>query len=342
MKTLFFTSDHHLGADRGGTTPATKQTLKSQLQRDYRSILEKAQGHLLLGGDTFDSDKISNLDLLEAFHATSAWLSRNSSLWLTAGNHGNSKNLQNLSSFDLFCELLRAAHGEKVHIIGDACAMLEHDAYVISSVMNQDRFDAELLKVPACKYLFLHCNYNSPFTKDSQHSLNLTEAQAQQLPVGQIIFAHEHQGRTALQGKVQVVGNPFPSSVADCLGNNTKRMLKITEAGTEYIETWKASNDFSRQDWRTLKDDGCRFIRVEGEATAAEAADMVSAISKFRARSGALVITNAVKVDGVDAEAELELSVEEMGVFDVKAAVMELLLPEERAVINKLLEASNE
>jgi hypothetical protein len=65
---------------------------------------------------------------------------------------------------------------------------------------------------------------------------------------------------------------------------------------------------------------------------------MVSAISKFRARSEALVITNAVKVDGVDAEAELELSVEEMGVFDVKAAVMELLLPEERAVINKLLE----
>jgi hypothetical protein len=119
-------------------------------------------------------------------------------------------------------------------------------------------------------------------------------------------------------------------------------MIKVSDAGIEYIETWQAAGDFVQLDWRNLADDGARFIRVIGQATAAEASEVVSAISKFRSKSAALVISNAVSVEGVSDQDELDLSVEQMAAFDVRAALFEILDKDEVAVVSKLLEGEND
>jgi hypothetical protein len=339
MKPLYVFGDVHLGTERSsGTTPFTRQKLKEDLLANYADLLCNAKGYLLINGDWLDTDKIALKDLFECYRLTSEWLTINEKLYISEGNHCQAGNAQNTSSFDLLCKLLVAVHGDKVVPIYGSLYLPAHDAYVISSLRNQDLFDQALTQVPKCSTVYLHCNYDNFFAASSQHSLNLTEEQAAKLPAQRIVMSHEHGHRKALNGKVHLIGAPFCSSVSDCVASDEKYMVKVAGDTVEYIATWEASTDFSRQDWRNLQDTGARFIRVEGDATASEAADAVSAISKFRARSEALVITNAVRVEGATPE-EIELSVEQMAVFDVKAAVLELFTAEERSVLVGLLEA---
>jgi DNA repair exonuclease SbcCD nuclease subunit len=342
MKPLYVTSDLHLGAERvSGTVPLTRSKLKQDLLAGYADILLKSSGSLLINGDWLDTDKIALADLLEVYRMTSAWLGGNDKLYAARGNHDSANNRQVLSSFDLLCLLLQSTHGDKVVIINDTAAIPEYNAYIIASSQNQDAFDSAIASVPPCETLFLHCNVANKFAVASLHSLNLSEEQIQKLPVTRIVAGHEHHRRELSRGKVHIPGCPLPSSVADCLGPDKKYMVKLSGAGLEYIETWQANGDFDQQDWRSLQDTGARFIRVIGNATYAEAAEVVSAISKFRSKSEALVITNAVVVEGISDQAELEITAEKMAAFDVKAALFSILDPEEVAVVTQLLEGEN-
>jgi hypothetical protein len=96
---------------------------------------------------------------------------------------------------------------------------------------------------------------------------------------------------------------------------------------------------FTRVDWRNLDTDpGYQFIRVEGTATAEEAAEVVDAVARFRAKSEAYVVTNAVKVEGVAAFDELaEMSLEQITAFNVLDALLEELSEEEGKVVKELL-----
>jgi metallophosphoesterase superfamily enzyme len=339
MKSLYIINDLHIGAVRTtGCTPETAYKLRQELLEGYRALLGKVDSDLIINGDMFDSSNISLADLLSAFQITCEWLGKGHKLFASKGNHDNAKNSTNYASFEMFCRLLEHQFPVQVQAITEG-TLIRPDMYVLPHVQNQDTFNAELAKVPACDYLFLHCNYDNNFAVESDHSLNLSEAQAKDLPVKHLVFAHEHQAKTALNGKVVIAGNQFPSSVSDCLGNETKRMLKITDTGIESIETWSAEGDYSEQDWQSLEDTG-RFIRVVGKATAEQAAQVISAIAKFRSSAKALVITNAVKVEGVSDQEDLELSHEEITSFDVMSALLDLLTPEEGTKIKALLGAT--
>ena len=339
-------NDWHLGCIRaGGTTPATAYQLRQDLLSQFEETLYGIDTNLLLNGDLFDGPNIPMADFLRTFQVLSDWLMRTGKKLLgSVGNHDLSKNQQTLSSFQLLMKLLIEVHGpERVtHIeggmdIGNGC-------YVLSHVANQDLFDVELDRVPPCDYLFLHCNYDNKFATESDHSLNLSREKAEAIPAKHIVFGHEHQARTELGGKVVIVGNQFPSSVSDCLGNDTKSYVVLDlQVGDRVtvplarIECWKAEGDFSEQDWCSLEDRG-RFIRVTGTATAAEAATVVQTIARFRQSAKALVITNAVKVEGVNDQDELELTHEAITGFNVHEALAKLLTPAENEKINKLLE----
>lgn len=328
-------NDWHIGAVRSaGTTPATAYQLRLDLLSQFEATLEGIDTDLMILGDLFDGPDISKADLLRTYQLLHDWLGRaNRCLYLVNGNHDLSKNSTNFSSFQFLAELL-VGEDDRVQHITEGTKTVH--GYVIPHVANQDLFNLELAKVPACDHLFVHCNWDNGFAVESDHSLNLSKQQAIDLPVKHIFFAHVHQATVALAGKVFVIGNQFPSSVSDCLGNGFKAMLQINEAGGPVaVTTWKADGDFEEQDWRALEDTG-RFIRVTGTATAAEADKLVTVLARFRRDAKALVITNAVKIEGVDDAAVLALSHEEVTSFNVRAALQEYMGPTDWARIEVL------
>jgi metallophosphoesterase superfamily enzyme len=336
---LTVVSDWHLGAVRSaGTTPATAYQLRADLLRAGSDILDHIGTDLLVNGDLFDGPDIPRADLLAAVKMFSDWLDADPDkmLFLANGNHDLDKNAMRLSSFQFFAQLLKGWYPAQVHHIIEGTALPLHGAYVIPHMPNQDLFDLELAKVPACRFLFVHCNYDNQFAVESDHSLNLSKADAEQMDVEYIVFGHEHQARTELGGKVVIVGNQFPSSISDCLGNTDKSLLRIENGRYTLHTTWQADGDYNEQDWRALEDCG-RFIRVTGTATAAEADKVVTALGRFRREARALVITNAVKIEGVTDGEAMQLSHEDVTSFNVMEALREFLGPEDAAEVDKIM-----
>lgn len=344
---LTILNDVHIGAVRsGGTTPATAYQLRLDLLQQFEDMLYEIKTDLMILGDLFDGPKISMFDLLRTYRVLDDWLVRSGKdLILVEGNHDLSKSSVEFSSFQFLAKLLSEANegayvGRVSHIAG-AGALTKH-GYVIPHVANQDLFNIELAKVPAVDFLFVHCNYDNEFSVEADHSLNMSRAQAEATPVKYVVFAHEHQSRTALDGKVIIVGNQFPSSISDCLSNLEKCYLTVdlvSDTGLRLplarVQTWKAEGDFYEVDWRDLKDEG-RFIRVVGNATAAEADQVVTAISRFRQTAKALVITNAVRIEGLNDQNEITLTFEQITAFNVRDELRAMLTDDENQRIDKL------
>jgi metallophosphoesterase superfamily enzyme len=342
--TLTVVNDWHLGAVRSaGTTPATAAQLRADLLKAGEEILYGAEGDLLVNGDLFDGPDIPRADLLQAVRIFGDWLSRphSGTLYLANGNHDLDKNSTRLSSFQFFAALLIEMYGPRVVHIELGTVIEKHDAYVIPHMANQDLFNLELEKLwkggLSPRFLFVHANYDNQFAVESDHSLNLSKEQAEQLPVEYIVFGHEHQARTELGGKVMIVGNQFPSSISDCLGGSWKALMRVERDGSwARHTTWEATGDYSEQDWRDLKDVG-RFIRVTGTATAAEADKVVTTLGRFRREAQALVITNAVKIENAAGEAEMAMSHEDVTSFNVMEALREFLGLVDAAEVDQIM-----
>ncbi|WP_454735447.1 metallophosphoesterase [Cupriavidus necator] len=350
MKPLYVLNDVHIGVTRSaGTTPTSAYALRQRIIERFGELLEQQVGncHLLINGDLFDEYQIPQHDLLKTYMLLTAWLAdyEDASLTLGLGNHDLSKDSTKLSSAEFLGHLLERAYPDRVQVVKGSAA-LRDGMYMISHVPNQDLFDMELEAVPeGTTYLFLHANYDNGFAAESDHSLNVSEEQARKLADRGVtlVFGHEHQGKQALGGKVLIVGNQIPSSVADCLGNSEKFMLRITDTGPELEAVWFAHQDFARVDWEDLASyqGDAMFIRVEGKADAAQAADVVSVISKFRSKSSAFVVTNAVRIGETDVGEDLKITAEDVRSFDVLGALVDLLTEEEGAVVKSELEKSN-
>jgi len=112
------------------------------------------------------------------------------------------------------------------------------------------------------------------------------------------------------------------------------------------VQTWDAAEGFAEIPWdelaSTICADGVKFIRVVGEATAEQAPDVIKAIAGYRKVSEALVITNAVKIEGVSDMEELNVSMEDVKNFDVLAYLLENLDEDQAAVVKELLGAEDE
>ena len=241
--------------------------------------------------------------------------------------------------------------GKVQYLRGGGWVRQECGLYAISHCPNQGLFDLELSRVPEdVKTILLHANFDNLYAGQSDYSLNLSREQAKVLVKRgvTVVMGHEHQGRTLMNDKVIIVGNPYPSSVSDCLTHGEgqkdgrKYALVIDGDDMELVPTWSFKDDvggFREVDWRDLAKapDGPLFIRVGGEATAAEAPSVIKAISKFRQTSKAFVITNGVKVEGVAGADELAASVEDIRSVDVLEMLIETLDAEQAACVRKLL-----
>lgn len=331
MKPFAVINDLHIGVLRAaGTTPQTAFALRRYALGQFQLLLDATDGDLLINGDLFDTEHIPYSDLLETYQMIARWAIDNpdSVIILPPGNHDLSKTTTTMSSQQFLTHLLQALLGERVIVPTEGMPITVAGAagWVIPHMTNQELFDLELAKVPAVKYLFLHANYDNKFAVQSDHSLNLSREQAEKLPVERIVLGHEHQRRMELVGKVMIPGNQFPASVADCLGNKDKYMTLITDTSFELKQVWVGEGSFLRCDWRDLGnvDPDAQFVRVEGDASTSEAAQVVTAISKLRKAHNAFVITNAVKIEGREADASME-TMEKAANFNVVQALMTLL-----------------
>jgi hypothetical protein len=371
MREKLLINDLHAGVNRtGGTTIATAFSLRTYLLASFKDLIFKhLDKDLAINGDLMDAFVIALFDLLELHGILRDWLIETSTngaisvttepkIFLGRGNHDVAKDSSKLSSFDFLARLLKAEFGDRVVIVTEP-RWLERNIYMIPHMPNQDLFDLALQKAEAeldgtvrgPALMLLHANYDNNFVTDSDHSLNVSAEQAQKLIARgwTLVFGHEHQARTALDERVIVTGNQWPSSIADCLGNpGDKKYAHIIHDDLDLsrIVTWSARGpefddvDFAEIDWRTLPEvsEGIRFIRVVGEAPADDAPLVIQAIAKFRQSYGdAFVITNAVKVAGLAEMAELPATAETIKAFDVLGYLFEQLDEKQREVVKGLL-----
>lgn len=355
---MLILNDVHIGVERmAGTTLASAQALRGYLLQAYGELIAD-HDEVLVNGDLFDTYNIPLTDLLQAYQTSSAWLdvSKARKLHLIPGNHCLSKNSMNLSSFELMARLLQARFGDRVtYTQGGAWIDEARGLYAISHVVNQDLLDHEISRVPPeAKYVFLHANFSNTFAMNSDHSLNVTREQVRDLIAqgSTVVFGHEHQGRTLFGGRLVITGNPRPSSVADCLAHGDgqldgkKRAMIIGPDGNySMVQTWDRedpTHGYDEIDWRDLsaRTESRAFVRVTGEAEADEAADVIKAISAFRSRSDAFVVTNAVKVAQMADGQEVEVSAEDVRSVNVVEMLLYTLTEEQAAVVRQLMEKS--
>lgn len=366
MKTLII-SDTHLGTHRqAGTTPVSQAALKTFIEDQFRNLINGTiYDRIIINGDLFDGFTVDAVTLMSAHVSLSAHLDNEGLLILNMGNHDASAKADKMSSFHLLAYILEQQYPGQVQTIDDQSGFTQVEGesriWVIPHMLNQDLFDIEVEKAAAMKvgpavsedapgaYLLLHCNVDSPFAEHSDHSLNLSQDQIDNLLCAgwTLIVGHEHQQRFVRGKRVIVPGNQIPTSVADCLHNpaNKKQYILLDEQDGILgwvLEDWMDMNTvFKVVDWRSIDLDELEpysFIRVEGNATSEEAADMVSTVAKLRQKSSAFVITNAVKVDGVaQMESLAEMSMENVSKFDIMEALLEELDEREREVVKGLL-----
>lgn len=348
-------NDVHLGAQRvAGTTPATQAQIRQYLRESFRDlIMQHTDKMLVISGDLFDGFTIDTQELLNTYMILSEWLALGGmSLVLGAGNHDIGKREDRMSSFGLLASLLKSRYNSQVTVVDKHVTTVRENIHVVPHCMNQDLFNLELETAYdlAEGFLLIHANVDNNFAVESDHSLNVNEEMLRKLSKRHtLIFAHEHQNRVLNFGDndIIVTGNQWPSSVADCIAHGAaqkdgkKYAHVITEDNeVQRIETWAVKGDFEQVRWTDLAatETEARFIRVVGEAEASQASDVVSLIAKYRTKSEALVITNAVKIAGVKGMDELaEASFEQVTTYDVFGALLELLEPKEQEVVKGLL-----
>lgn len=344
-------NDTHLGVNRsGGTTPVTHATLLEYTHEQFEKLLDigSPDGHVLINGDLFDGFLVSNAVLLRTFNALSMPLQegRFATLYLARGNHDISKDTTKLSSFDLLGALLTEAFPNAVVVINEPQIVewgSDAQAWVVPHAPNQDIFDMwiEEVRQQPTPFVFVHANYDNNFAAEADHSLNVTKEQCAALEasgVSKIIFAHEHQQGTRPSGVV-IVGNQFPTSISDCLGNTYKRALQIDGGQISEVVTWEDKGSYFECDWAKLDQipEDAQFVRVKDEATDEQATAVIEAISRLRKKHSAFVITNAVVVNGRALDVSAIEAVEQVQQFDVTEFLFDNLSAEQVEYLRPML-----
>lgn len=347
-------NDTHLGVNRsGGTTPTSYLELINYTRSCFVDLLRsslRGDGYLLINGDLFDGYQVSNADLRFTYAALHEWLKdeRSKNLYLARGNHDISKDSSKLSSFDLLASLLQTATPEKVVVITEPTWITWKggNGLVLPHAPNQDIFEVWLQKAKeeADGNLFVHANYDNGFAMEKDHSLNVSADMCRELRDAgwtHIVFGHEHQ--QAQHGAALIVGNQFPTSISDCLGNDTKRAIRFDGLVPHEETSWEAKHNYFECDWRRISSvpGTAKFVRVVGEAEAEEAASVLESFSALRKSHSAFVISNAVKIDGQALDVSSLEAVEEVQQFDVLSFLYENFDDAQVAVLKTLAAKRN-
>lgn len=352
---MIIINDTHLSVNRvSGTTPQSREDLRNYVFAEFDKLLDTTDNNddLVILGDLFDGFEVDPRDWLEAYRLLTAWCAYNSfhTLYLVAGNHDTSAKANRVSSFETMAAVLKGQF-RNVKVIGiDETLTADGYIHLVAHHRNQELFDLTLAKVlSSCQrgdYVLLHANYDNKFAEQADHSLNVSAEQALEFTKKgvSLVFAHEHHHRREIPhgtpadgGAVVCLGNQIPTSVSDVLGRADKFYWELWEEGLRKHRVWGAEDNYAELDWRSLpQDTNAKFIRVVGDAVNAEAAQVIDAIHRFRQKSNAFVITNAVKIEGIADIESLPFTFEAAKKFDVMEFVYGQLNEAEAEVIRKI------
>lgn len=336
------TTDWHIGVNRAsGTTPQSAAALRTELRDKLAQQLD--DNDHLIAGDLFDSFTVDTGELMATYNVFRTWLEKyGRRLVLLMGNHDYKPSGAKVSSFHLLTHILETQFPEQVVVV--ATSVTEFEQFIlVPHLPNNDllRFEIEKLRGVQGKVIVFHANVMNPHAAETQHSLNLFDDEVEMLCAHNLVVCgHEHQFRRLNNGKCIVLGNAYPSSIADCLGPKEKYAMRVRDTDYELVTIWKREGEYAEVEWEHLGDfKGVeKFVRVVGTAKTEQASDVVSAVARFRQSSSALVISNAVEVDGVASFEELEKTmVESIKSFDVVAAILSELTEQEQAVVKTLI-----
>lgn len=346
-------NDLHFSFDRkNGTTPSSREALRDFLYEQFQVALDKStEDHVLILGDLFDGFDADTRDFVEVYHVLTKYiLEKGKKLTLVAGNHDTSAKGDKVSSFSAMCMLLAKHYESQLTIVEiNQTVQVAPAVVALAHCANADIFEQRLKDLEWIDKdwtLLLHCNYDSPFTQHSDHSLNVTEEQALKFcnKGVRIVFAHEHHKRNVIPhgmkqngGEVNVLGNQWPTSLSDCYGPDKSAHTLIDGVLTP-VPTWQAAGSFVKVPWQELADVEGQFVRVEGGAKASEAADVINAVSKFRNKSDAFIVANAVKIEGMPEAEDLPNTFEAARKFDVMDFVGKHLDEAEMKKVRELME----
>jgi metallophosphoesterase superfamily enzyme len=321
-------NDIHADPQRvGGTTDKSREALQQYAIDQFGILLDKCGGadKLVILGDLFNKAQVSNWAFLQVYALLNRFCNENpaTELIIVRGNHDSkSKDIQSLCSLEMIGSLL----GGRAQLIFHGPTYFEDEGcshMVIPHVFDQSQFDAVLDSVDSTiDYVHVHANIDNNFAT-GDHSLNVSKEQVLALADKGVIIVcgHEHQPREPFPNVV-VVGNQFPTSVADCKGNGQKSMLVIEGRSSKRIVTWTDEKfwDGSYTELANVPEDA-QFIRVYGEATKDEFPAINQAIGQLRKQSDAFVVSNAVKAISED----VTVSAEDIVNIDVVAQLIEAL-----------------
>ena len=343
-------NDLHFGASRmAGTTPESRAALKTWMLESNSQFIQTqcTDSDLIVLGDLFDNFTVDERDVLDVYNLLNGFLeSSTHNLYLVGGNHDFSAKAEKLSSFHLLSSILSEQYFHRVVVVDKGFVMFNRaDIGVISHVFNQDLFERELGiafdVMPEGSFLLLHANLDNGFAVKADHSLNVDREWIGRFRDKGItcVFAHEHQQKVF--ESIVVLGNQFPSSIADCLGNTHKCANVIEDGAIRPITTWTAAGSYAEYEWDELADveEKYQFIRVVGEASASQAEAVINAISTLRRKHNAFVITNAVKIEGMaEMDGLSDLNEDSIKSFNVLEALLAELTDREVATVKEILE----
>lgn len=317
-------NDTHLGVSRQtGTTPESQKALTEFMKQQFLDLLNRANNSdLLINGDLFDRSDVDKSIEFFVFRYSQTWCinNPNKTLFLAAGNHDESKSSDIISSFHNLASYLESSISN-IKVISKKYEEIYPGIFVIPHMMNQDLFTQELAEVlkQNPKYVFLHANYDNKFAAQTDHSLNVSADTALEFAKAgcTLVFAHEHKKRQI--GNVHIIGNQIISSIADCLGDDTKQYVVLDDTGLQYVTYQQIADCFAEIDWTASEIPEKHFLRISGDADHTESAATISKIRNIRQKSDAFVVTNAIRLKSLSNDGITEI--DDVKKYDVKQLV---------------------
>lgn len=334
--TTKITTDWHIGVTRnGGTTPATREALRAFLRASLAAQLDD-RDHII-AGDLFHDFTIDTSEVIATYHIFRGWLrTYDRTLVVLRGNHDYHLNANKVSSFDLLMTILEAQFPGRIVVVREPTAW--GDFVLVPHLPNNDMLALTLQNLqPKGKTVIFHANVDNTFAAESAHSLNVPMEEVNRLAADNlVVFGHEHGFRKLCAGRAVVLGCGAPSSISDCLEGGQKFAMYVD--GTDYELECIWEGRYAEMDWRNEKIEETQFLRVTGDASADEAAEVVARVAQIRRVSDAFVVANAVKIDGVaEFEALSEASFDSIKGVDVLGLLLEELDEREQVVVKELL-----
>ena len=319
QRMLTIINDLHANPSRvGGTTQESRNALQWYVIEEIGKVLSKCHlsDTLVLMGDIFNGKHAELWVIYQVSQKLRAYAEHNpdTDIYLVRGNHDSkSTSKEDMCALEflfLLCEDIVSL------VFTDPLTIYDEDKsfLIIPHMFDQAEFDLAIKKeIDSANrhgFVLVHCNIDNTFAVGADHSLNLDKNQIKDLQKRgvHVIAAHEHQQRKPFPN-VTVIGNQFPTSVADCLGNKTKSFIQILHGVISRVETWEAKGNFADAWIDDVLDLNGAFIRFKGEMEPGEYSKAIQEIAEFRKKTSAFVVANAIKVIRKETEiAEAEVT----------------------------------